>query len=124
MRSDRVRCYVDLVRRECRSYGLDTPITLTSLSAHGFDSTIPLLFSRDSAAESARAEACYRALFAAGRAEGFVSYRVGVRFMPLLVDEGRRCWQMGSRLQRAIDPAGILAPGRYSLPHPRPGSAG
>jgi hypothetical protein len=80
MRPDRVRCYVDTVRRECRSHGLDAPITLTSLSAHAFDSTIPLLFSRDSAAEGARAEACYRAPFAAGRAEGFVPYRVGVQF--------------------------------------------
>ncbi|MCA9709282.1 MAG: FAD-binding oxidoreductase [Myxococcales bacterium] len=114
MRPDRVRRYVDLVRRECRTHGLDAPITLTSLSSTAFDSTIPLLFCRDSEVQSTRAQACYRGLFAAGQREGFVPYRVGAQFMPLLVEQPRVCWQLGDRLKRAADPEGILAPGRYA----------
>lgn len=116
MRPTRVRCYIELVRRECRAHQLDAPITLTSLSERVFDSTVPLLFLRDDERQNANAEACYRALFKAGQAEGFVPYRVGVRFMPLLVDDQRVCWQMSHRMQQAIDPAGIMAPGRYAPP--------
>lgn len=118
MRPRSVRSFVDLVRRECGRHGLEAPITLVGLSERAFDCPLALLFARDDPEESARAEACYRALFAAGREQGLVPYRLGVQFMSLLVDPEKTGWQMGSRLKRALDPEGILAPGRYCLPDP------
>jgi|JI6StandDraft_1071083.scaffolds.fasta_scaffold25742_3 4-cresol dehydrogenase (hydroxylating) len=116
MQAQSVRRYLDLARRVCARYGIEAPVTLTGLSERAFDSSLALLFSPDDEQESARAEACYRALLAEGRAEGFVPYRVGSYFMPLIVTEAYTCWRMGSRLQEALDPGGILAPGRYALP--------
>jgi 4-cresol dehydrogenase (hydroxylating) len=118
LRPRSVRSFVDLVRRECGRHGLEAPITLVGLSERAFDCPLALLFARDDPEESARAEACYRALFAAGREQGLVPYRLGVQFMSLLVDPEKTGWQMGSRLKRALDPEGILAPGRYCLPDP------
>lgn len=115
MRPETVRRSVELMRRECKRHGLEAPITFVSLSERAFDSPLPLLFDRDDPNACARADACYRALFEAGRAEGLVPYRMGAQFMPLLVDADKTSWRMASNLQRAIDPAGILAPGRYSL---------
>jgi FAD/FMN-containing dehydrogenase len=115
MRGERVRAYVDLVRRVCRAHGMDAPITLTSLSDRAFDSTVPLLFARDDAGEADRARRCYEALFEAGRAEGLVPYRMGIQFMGLMVKPDAPFWRMAKRLKDAVDPGGILSPGRYSI---------
>lgn len=114
MRPGSVRHYVEIARRECRHHGFEAPITLTSLSERAFDSTLPLLFDGRDAAQGERARACYRALVEAGRRDGFRPYRTGVAAMPLLMDETDTFWRLGARLKRAVDPAGIVAPGRYS----------
>jgi 4-cresol dehydrogenase (hydroxylating) len=114
MRPERARAYVELARRTCRKHGLDAPITFTSLSERAFDSTLPLLFARDNAEEAARAKACYEELFSAGLAEGFVPYRVGVSLLSRLVDARCPFWRMVGHIKDSLDPAGILAPGRYA----------
>jgi 4-cresol dehydrogenase (hydroxylating) len=111
-----MRAFVTLARRTMAEHQFEPLITLTSLSEALFDSTMPILFDGRDADGTRRAEACYRALFAAGRAEGFVPYRVPVQLMDLVVDGARPSWQLAQRLKRAVDPAGILAPGRYDAP--------
>jgi len=70
---------------------------------------MPILFDGRSQEATARAEACYRALFAAGKREGFAPYRVPVQLMDLVVEHGA----LVRRLKRAVDPEGIVSPGRY-----------
>jgi 4-cresol dehydrogenase (hydroxylating) len=114
MTPERVRVYVDLVRRVCGQYGVLPLMTMTSLSDRLFDGTVPLLFDRDSDQEAMQAEACYHALFREGKKEGFLPYRIGSQHMHLAVDPALPFWQLVSRLKRAVDPAGIMAPGRYA----------
>jgi 4-cresol dehydrogenase (hydroxylating) len=113
MKPERVREYVALVRRVCARHGMPPLITMTSLSDRLLDGTVPLLFDRMNDAATARAEACYRALFDEGRREGFLPYRVSSQNMHLIVDREQPFWHMVRQLKRAADPAGILAPGRY-----------
>jgi hypothetical protein len=112
MRPARVRAFVTSARAIMAEHRFEPLMTLTSLSETVFDSTMPLLFDGRDAAATARAEACYRALFAAGQREGFVPYRVPVQMMDLLGDGAS--WELGRRLKEAIDPGAVLAPGRYA----------
>ncbi len=112
---DRVRKYTQLVERICRAHGMEPLITLTSLSSLAFDSTVPLLFDRDNPDEVARAHACCAALYEAGRSEGFLPYRAGIQSMAKVVDPSAPFWKLGARLKGAVDPDGIIAPGRYSI---------
>ena len=80
MRPERVRVYVGMVERICTAHRIEPLITLTSLSDRCFDSSVPLLFRRGDPTETASAQACYRALLEAGRAEGFLSVPYGDRF--------------------------------------------
>lgn len=115
MKPERVRCYVEMVKTVCTDHGIEPLITLTSLSDRCYDSTIPLLFDRRSAAETERAHACYAALFTAGRQEGFLPYRTSVQSMHLFTDPALACWRLTRQLKQAVDPQHILAPGRYAL---------
>jgi 4-cresol dehydrogenase (hydroxylating) flavoprotein subunit len=109
----RVRRYVQMVDDTCAGYGIEPLITLTSLSDRCFDSSVPLLFDRRDAAATRRAQACYMALLEAGKEEGFLPYRIGVQAMDWLVRRGLPCWDMAAALKSAIDPRGIISPGRY-----------
>jgi 4-cresol dehydrogenase (hydroxylating) len=111
-----VRKFVNLVQHVTSAHGIASPVTLTSLSNRCFDGTVPLLFDCDDPAQSGAAEQCYRDLFESGRRQGFVPYRIGSQFMPLAVRPEMTSWRLIATLKSAIDPKGILAPGRYAPP--------
>jgi 4-cresol dehydrogenase (hydroxylating) len=121
MRSDQVRRYVDMVNTICIEHGMEPLITLTSLSHRCFDSTVPLLFDPGDPDDVRRAKACYHALFDAGRENGFLPYRVGIDHMDLILEGRGPYWDLVSLIKRALDPHGVIAPGRY-CPHARGGS--
>ena len=65
------------------------------------------------AGEQARAYACFDELFRRGQGEGFMPYRLSIREMDRLADASQPCGQMVRRIKAAIDPQGLIAPGRY-----------
>lgn len=115
MKAERVRAYVELVERTCRAHGIEPLVTLTSLGERCFDSTVPILFDREDPGECARAQACFEALFEAGRAQGFLPYRLSVGAMRKMVDPESAFWRLGSALKKAVDPENLIAPGRYAV---------
>jgi 4-cresol dehydrogenase (hydroxylating) flavoprotein subunit len=114
MRPDRVRQYVQIVEEVCGAHGMEPLITLTSLSDRCFDSSVPLLFDRNDANQTARAHSCYWALLDAGRREGFLPYRMSVDAMDWLTESGAPFWDTVAAIKSALDPGGIIAPGRYA----------
>jgi 4-cresol dehydrogenase (hydroxylating) len=118
MKPECVRQVVGMVYRVCAKHGIEPLNTLTSLSERAFDSTVPLLFNRQDPDEAARAEACYHGLFAEGRKAGFLPYRMGVQTMGLVTDPTLPFWRFVASLKHAVDPDGIIAPGRYCPPGP------
>lgn len=113
MKPDKVRLYVDTVKRICTMHGMEPLITLTSLSHMCFDSTVPLLFDPEDEVQTRQAKACYRALFEAGREQGVLPYRVGIDHMDLITSAGGAYWDVVSALKKVIDPDNIISPGRY-----------
>ena len=113
MQPERVRAYVEMVEAICRRNRVEPLITLTSLSDRCYDSTVPLLFDRTSDEAIARTHRCYDELFDAGRKLGFVPYRTSVATMPLFVRDDSTYWKLVRDLKAAVDPARIIAPGRY-----------
>jgi len=114
MNPNRVRRYVGMVGDICASYQIEPLITLTSLSDRCFDSSVPLLFDRRDANQTANAQSCYQALLEAGRKEGFLPYRLGVGSMSWLTGSEAPYWEMVAAIKLALDPEGIIAPGRYA----------
>ncbi len=114
MRPEAVARYREMVERICPEHGIEPLITFTSISPRCFDSTVPILFDRSDAVATARARACYDALLAAGRQQGFFPYRLHVDAMSALIDADTPHWRMALKIKQALDPQGIIAPGRYA----------
>jgi 4-cresol dehydrogenase (hydroxylating) len=45
---------------------------------------------------------------------GYIPYRVGLQSMAALDNGDDAYWRMVGRLKAALDPGGIIAPGRYA----------
>jgi FAD/FMN-containing dehydrogenase len=114
MRPDTVRRYLDFVVATMRRHGFEPLVTLTTLSERCFDSSVPLLFDAGSADACRRARACYMDLLEAGRAFGFLPYRVHIDAMSWLTEQRSMHWEIVEKIKRAVDPVGIIAPGRYA----------
>lgn len=108
-----VREHLAMVRRICREHGLDPAVRLLLWSPRVINSTVPLLYDRRDPAAVERARACWEALLLAGRQAGFLPYRASGGQLGTLMDPEAVCWRLVARIKGAIDPAGIVAPGRY-----------
>lgn len=109
-----VRTYVNFVEKICNKYRMEPLITLTSLSSRCFDSTVPILFDPRDKDETTRAQNCFNELFQEGWSLGFYPYRLSVDKMKEIIDPSQPFWNVQNLLKKAIDPQGIIAPGRYS----------
>jgi 4-cresol dehydrogenase (hydroxylating) len=77
---------------------------------------MPLVFNRGDPAATAQAHACFAALIDAFAAAGYGFYRTGVGFMDRVAEvHGATNLDVNRRLKRALDPAGILAPGKSGI---------
>ena len=114
MTADHVRAFRRIVEPIFAKYGFEACLTLTAVNQRCFDSTLPLLFDRDNADEVQRAKTCYAELLYACKQEGYIPYRLGVQSMAEETGSDDVFWSVVRKIKAALDPQGILAPGRYA----------
>jgi 4-cresol dehydrogenase (hydroxylating) len=114
MNPDKVDDFTKMVKEICVKNKIEPLITLTSLSDLCFDCTIPLLFDKTNPEAVAHAHDCYAELFIAGRQRGYVPYRLNIDSMKYL-REYKAIPDIAIQIKKALDPKGIISPGRYTL---------
>ncbi|HJZ96096.1 MAG TPA: FAD-binding oxidoreductase [Candidatus Solibacter sp.] len=93
-------------------HGFEPMISLTVLTDRTLSCILSLGYDRDVAGEDDRAMACYRELLDRLALQGYYSYRLSVGGMKSMGEPGTYHKVLES-LKQALDPNGILAPGRY-----------
>ena len=63
-----------------------------------------------------RADECHRELMGALLAQGYIPYRASPSLMAQIAGEDSVFWQVTREIKQALDPAGIISPGRYAPP--------
>jgi 4-cresol dehydrogenase (hydroxylating) len=116
-----VRALLDLVRPLLAAHGCPPLLSLRFVTGRALLLVVRFAFDRKSAARRAAARAGHRAVVAAALAAGYPPARMGIDGMDLLDPAGDTFWQTVRRLKQCLDPAGVLAPGRY-LPEAPPGA--
>lgn len=110
-----VRRYREIMGEVLARHEFDPLLAVTSRSSRVLSATIPLLFDPSRPEEVQRAKACYRDLVRTGLRQGWPPYRLGVDYMDLIGhEEGSEQAALHRHLKAALDPNGILAPGRYA----------
>jgi 4-cresol dehydrogenase (hydroxylating) len=94
-------------------YGFDLFVTFSMINERSLGGVITIAFDQEAPEEAARARACYADVFDAVMAAGYIPYRVGLASMAALDPAQDSFWATTARIKAALDPDGILSPGRY-----------
>lgn len=100
-----------LAREIMLAHGFEPLISLTLISPRTVNCVISITYDRDVPGEDARAMACYREMSQACEGAGYYPYRLGI--CSELNDGDGVHGTIVAKLKQMMDPAGILAPGRY-----------
>ncbi len=93
-------------------HGFEPMISLTLLTERSLAAVISISYDREIPSQDEQAMACYRDLEQRLADGGFYSYRLGITSMEL--QAGRDSYtRLLRNLKAAVDPNGVLAPGRY-----------
>lgn len=107
----------NLVRKVYNDFGFDyIGGFLMGTSGRHCDHVSDLLFDRTNPEEMARAYACFKKLIEVNAAAGYAVYRVNTAFMKEVADiYGPAQKAINKKLKQALDPNGILAPGKSGI---------
>jgi 4-cresol dehydrogenase (hydroxylating) len=109
-----VREAVGLAEPIFSRYGFDFFVTFSTVTERALSAVMTIAYDKDSPEETEAAKACYDDLLAAMLRAGFPPYRLNPSSMQTLASTTSAYWQTVADLKGALDPAGIMAPGRYS----------
>ena len=93
--------------------GFEPGITVTHLTERAVDVVISITYDREVEGEDERAAGAYQALLGRLGAEGFYPYRLPTIGMGVMDGMSGATHSALSRIKRALDPKGLIAPGRY-----------
>jgi 4-cresol dehydrogenase (hydroxylating) len=100
------------------AHAFDLFVTFSMINERALGGVLTVAYDKENAAEVERARACYRGLFDTMMQAGYIPYRVGLQSMADLDDGRDPYWRMIGRIKAALDPANVIAPGRYSARPP------
>jgi 4-cresol dehydrogenase (hydroxylating) flavoprotein subunit len=114
MTRDDVSAFRKIVEPVFAKHRFEACITLTAVNERCFDCTLPILYDKDDPAESRRAQACYAELHEKCSEAGYIPYRLGLQSMAGETMKDDVFWSVVQKLKTALDPEGIVSPGRYT----------
>ncbi len=96
-------------------YGLDFSITFISVNPRSTLGLTEIFYDRDDGDERARMLALYDELADASLAAGYQQYRSSVWYGERLLASSDGFGRLAGTLKAAVDPEGVIAPGRYGI---------
>jgi 4-cresol dehydrogenase (hydroxylating) len=98
-------------------HGFEPMLSLTLVTERALTCVVSICYDRDVEGEDDRAAACYGELLRTLAEHGYHSYRLGIQAADHLVPTTPYDAVLAT-LKQALDPRGILAPGRYGITSP------
>jgi 4-cresol dehydrogenase (hydroxylating) len=105
-----------LVEPIYHEHGFDCLATLTLLTDRTISCVTNIAFDRREPDDLRRADECHHQLMSALLAQGYIPYRASPSLMARIADDDSVFWQVTRQIKQALDPEGIISPGRYEAP--------
>lgn len=113
LKPDDLNASESLINSICRKYNFDPLITFTVTNPRYTIATLALVFNRQNPNESNRAHACYQELYSKGKDIGIIPYRYGI--LHLNAKGSNELGPVYAKIKQALDPEGMLSPGRFKV---------
>ena len=104
---------VEMIKGTLEKYSFEQALSITTLSEKCSMGVIPIIYKRPD--ENQRAHQCFDELWQRGVEIGCHPYRINIAAMRKLTKgQDSTFWHTVAEIKSALDPAGILSPGRYA----------
>lgn len=113
MRGNDVLTLHALVEPLFRQHGFDLFVTFSMINERALGAVLTITYDKLDVDETGRAKTCHQSVFDAVMKAGYIPYRVGNQSMGALDPHGDVYWKTVARIRQALDPRGLIAPGRY-----------
>jgi 4-cresol dehydrogenase (hydroxylating) len=113
---------LDLVRPLYEKYRFDFTTALMVGNARTVIALMSVFYDKEDREETNRAEALYFEMGDVTQRAGYQQYRTSTIFMPNVLRAAPEFQALCNRIKGALDPNGILAPGKYGIDVPTAGS--
>lgn len=113
--SGQVVPYLDLCKQRFEAQGFDFYVAMLLMNPRAVICLMAIIYDRDNPEETARAEELYGTLLSDMRDARYQQYRAGLRAWDRIFEAAPELLSLNNRIKRALDPANILAPGRYGI---------
>jgi 4-cresol dehydrogenase (hydroxylating) len=104
---------LELMKPVYSKHGFDTLVTFTLVAERAMVCVSNIAFDRSDLEESERAQSCHDELLDLLVSRGYIPYRAGPASFKYLASDSSPFWRVASRIKEALDPNGIISPGRY-----------
>lgn len=108
--------WVAEVEHICMTHGIEPMYSSVGLNERYIHFAVQISFDRRDEAAVAQAHVCYEHLFQSALVHGGLPYRVPIPMQHLLSSINADRWALAEKLNAALDPSNIIAPGRYRPP--------
>jgi len=109
----------ELARPIFHCYGFEYQVTLSIISDRAICAVMSICFDLDNDNECQRARDCHEELMQILISTGYIPYRGTREAQQALHHAQPDSWKIYKKLKSALDPYGVIAPGRY-IPQPHP----
>jgi 4-cresol dehydrogenase (hydroxylating) len=113
------RDHIDRVLQLCqplfKKFGIDFSMSFILVNPRSVVMLMEIFYDKQDSAETARAKQLYDELCTATFAADYQQYRTSVTWMNRLFEESPSYQKFVNAIKPAVDPQGILAPGRYGV---------
>ncbi len=105
----------DIIETVFARYGFEPAVSYTLITPRAMDCIIAISYDRDVENEDKKAQQCHDELLSRLISRGYFPYRLGVQSMYLMSEQENNSASFYKTIKDALDPQGILAPGRYDI---------
>ncbi|GAB4169115.1 MAG: FAD-binding oxidoreductase [Rhodocyclaceae bacterium] len=107
--------YLEACRMRFAAHGFDFYIAMLLMNPRAVVCLMAILYDREDGEETEHARLLYSELLSDARARRIRPYRAGLESWPTLYADAPQLHEACERIKAALDPEGILAPGRYGI---------
>jgi 4-cresol dehydrogenase (hydroxylating) len=107
--------YLDACRARFAQHGVDFYVAMLMLNPRAVVCLMSIMYDDDDPAEKKRVEVLFSALLSDMQLAGYQQYRAGLLAWDGLNKAVSGTPAISNKIKTALDPAGVLAPGRYGL---------
>ena len=113
--SQHVTAVLGIVKPLYEQYGFDFTAALMVGNARTVIALMSVFYNKEDADETRRAEALYYDIGRATQRAGYQQYRTSTMYMQDILAPAAEFVELCHRIKQALDPRGILAPGKYGI---------